>query len=449
MAEQLNQTPSDLVTEPPMAEEAQAPAPSSELFGRLEKGKTSQEMFGVQSEATQRLAETERQIIEKEQPFLEDAMKSMKDRIRPAEDFVPTRENAGDLTALFGLLAVTAFMSGGDGKYSATAGLKNLSGAMDGYSKGKKDLFSQELRNWEKNFQATKDWNDRQYADYKMALDTYIKNPSLGISMFKQAGAKEPDGLLNALINRGELKKVVDTAAQRVKQLGQAEERLNEIKMKAMMKGEAAPRAARITAEVDKSFREAEFGLNMFSQIEQKLADPNVAKSLNNTRFLRSLLETPKELTPIERYVRTTFYQQLPKDAQELVTLIANVRNSYYRQISGQAVTGGEAARNFFAVIQPSDNTTEIANKIRISKPRFADTLQSAIEDYEITPERANRYRGLIEQARGVTQPSAPAAGGARQKPTLQEFLVRARPENPKATDKELTDYYNRTYGVR
>jgi hypothetical protein len=188
----------------------------------------------------------------------------------------------------------------------------------------------------------------------------------------------------------------------------------------------------------------------MFGQIEQKLADPKVAKALNNTRFLRSLLETPKELTPVERYIRTTFYQQLPKDAQELVTLIANVRNAYYRQISGQAVTGGEAARNFFAVIQPSDNTTEIANKIRVSKPRFADTLQSAIEDYEITPERANRYRTLITQARGVqttTTAAPPAAGGARPKPTLQEFLTRARPENPRATDQELTDYYNRTYG--
>jgi len=446
MAEQLNQAPSELVKEPPMSEGAR---PTDELFTRLEQGETSEDVFGVQTEATRQLAETERQILEKEQPFLAETVKVMKERMRPTDDFVPTRENAGDLTALFGLLAVTTFMSGGSGKYSGMASLNNLAGAMDGYRKGKKDLFTQEMKSWEKNFQASKDWNDRQYTDYKMALDTYIKNPVLGMAMFKEAGAKEPDGLLNALINRGELQKVVNTAAQRVKQLGQAESRINEIKMKALMKGEAAPKAARLTAEVDKSFREAEFGLNMFGQIEQKLADPAVAKSLNNTRFLRSLLETPKELTPVERYIRTTFYQQLPKDAQELVTLIANVRNAYYRQISGQAVTGGEAARNFFAVIQPSDNTTEIANKIRVSKPRFADTLQSAIEDYEITPERANRYRTLITQARGAQTTTAPGAGGARPKPTLQEFLTRARPQNPNTSDEELTAYYNRTYGVQ
>lgn len=446
MAEQLNQAPSELIKEPPGTE---PPRPAEELFTRLEKGQTSEDVFGVQTEATQRLFETEREIAQKEQPFLQEALTSMKDRLRPAEDFVPTRENVGDLTALFGLLAVTTFMSGGSGKYSGMATLNNLSGAMEGYRRGKKDLFAQELKNWEKNFAATKDWNDRQYADYKMALDTYIKNPALGMAMFKEAGAKEPDGLVNALINRGEIRKVVETAAQRVKQLGQAEQRLNEIEMKALLKGKTEPKGARVTAEVDKGLREAEFGLTMFNQIEAKLADPKVAKALDNSRFLRSLLETPKELTPVERYVRTTFYQQLPKEAQELVTLLASVRNSYYRQISGQAVTGGEAARNFFAVIQPSDNTGEIANKIRVSKPRYADTLLSAVDDYELTPQRAERYRQLAAQAGGGSQPTAAPSAGAPRTPTREEFIKAAKPLNPTLTDAQIGAEYDKKYGAK
>jgi|688.fasta_scaffold311335_2 hypothetical protein len=446
MAEQLNQAPSELIKEPPGTE---APRPADDLFTRLEQGQTSEDVFGVQTEATKRLFETEREIAQKEQPFLQEALTSMKDRLRPAEDFVPTRENVGDLTALFGLLAVTTFMSGGNGKYSGMASLNNLSGAMDGYRRGKKDLFAQELKNWEKNFQVTKDWNDRQYADYKMALDTYIKNPALGMAMFKEAGAKEPDGLVNALINRGEIRKVVETAAQRVKQLGQAEQRLNEIEMKALLKGKAEPKGARVTAEVDKGLREAEFGLTMFNQIEAKLADPKVAKALDNSRFLRSLLETPKELTPVERYVRTTFYQQLPKEAQELVTLLASVRNSYYRQISGQAVTGGEAARNFFAVIQPSDNTGEIANKIRVSKPRYADTLLSAVDDYDLTPERAERYRQLAAQAGGGSQPTAAPSAGAPRTPTREEFIKAAKPLNPTLTDAQIGAEYDKKYGAK
>jgi hypothetical protein len=445
MAEQLNQAPSELIKEPPGTE---PPRPAEELFTRLEKGQTSEDVFGVQTEATQRLFETEREIAQKEQPFLEESLKSMKDRLRPAEDFVPTRENVGDLTALFGLLAVTTFMSGGSGKYSGMASLNNLSGAMDGYRKGKKDLFAQELKNWEKNFQATKDWNDRQYADYKLALDTYIKNPVMGMAMFKEAGAKEPDGLVNALINRGEIKKVVETAAQRVKQLGQAEQRLNEIEMKALLKGKAEPKGTRVTAEVDKSLREAEFGLTMFNQIEQKLSDPKIVAALDKSRFLRSLLETPKEATSLEKYFRTTVYQQLPREAQELVTLLANVRNAYYRQTSGQAVTGGEAARNFFAVVQPTDNASELLNKIKIARPRYADTLLSAVDDYELTPQRSERYRQLASPYSTGGGGTAGGVGGTRT-PTREEFIKAAKPLNPSMTDAQISAEYDRRYGSK
>jgi len=444
MAEQLNEAPSALVTEPPMSEGAR---PSDELFTRLEQGETSEDVFGVQTEATRQLADTERQILEKEQPFLEETVRAMKERMRPTDDFIPTRENAGDLTALFGLLAVTTFMSGGSGKYSGMASLNNLAGAMDGYKKGKKDLFNQEMKSWEKNFQASKDWNDRQYADYKMALDTYIKNPVLGMAMFKEAGAKEPDGLLNALINRGELQKVVNTAAQRVKQLGQAESRINEIKMRAMMKGEAAPKGARITAVIDKELREAEFGLKTFTKIEQMLSNPKIAKALEDTRLLRTLLETPKELFPIEKYVRTSLYQQLPEEAQQLVTMLATVRNAYYRQMSGQAVTGSEAARNFFGVVQPSDNPKQIITKIRTAKPQYVSVLDSAVQDYDLTPERSERYRQLIAQS-GVAGGGGADAGG-RPKPSRQQFLEAARAANPGFTDEQINAEYDKRYGAK
>lgn len=36
---------------------------------------------------------------------------------------------------------------------------------------------------------------------------------------------------------------------------------------------------------------------------------------------------------------------------------------------------------------------------------------------------------------------------GAKAKPTLQEFLTKAKAANPNATDKDLTDYYNKKYG--
>jgi hypothetical protein len=40
-----------------------------------------------------------------------------------------------------------------------------------------------------------------------------------------------------------------------------------------------------------------------------------------------------------------------------------------------------------------------------------------------------------------------PASGGSR--PTLQQFLEKAKPLNPTKTDQELIDHYNITYGAR
>jgi hypothetical protein len=49
---------------------------------------------------------------------------------------------------------------------------------------------------------------------------------------------------------------------------------------------------------------------------------------------------------------------------------------------------------------------------------------------------------------RGAATPAAPAAGAA---PTLEQFLAAARrvPQNAGATDQQLTDFWNRTYGGR
>ena len=49
--------------------------------------------------------------------------------------------------------------------------------------------------------------------------------------------------------------------------------------------------------------------------------------------------------------------------------------------------------------------------------------------------------------AQGVMPAAAPAAPSAAQVPSLEEFLAAARPQNPDASDAELTAYYNANYG--
>jgi hypothetical protein len=153
----------------------------------------------------------------------------------------------------------------------------------------------------------------------------------------------------------------------------------------------------KITADIEKRLHQSEDGLRAVNKIEKILSNSKAATALDNSQFLRSLLETPKELGSMEKYAKSKVYQNLPQESQDLITYIVKIRNDYYKQNSGQAVTGGEAARNFFAVVQPSDNTNILLNKIRNQKGQYTETLSAGIEDYKMPPSRKARLRALVE----------------------------------------------------
>jgi hypothetical protein len=69
-------------------------------------------------------------------------------------------------------------------------------------------------------------------------------------------------------------------------------------------------------------------------------------------------------------------------------------------------------------------------------------------EDLAYTPPTgaAGGARGRAAPS-AAAQPATPAPAAA--KPTLQEFLVKARPAHPNASDADLRTYYDRTYGGR
>jgi hypothetical protein len=203
--------------------------------------------------------------------------------------------------------------------------------------------------------------------------------------------------------------------------------------------GDSGGGETKITAEIDKRLNQSEVGLKTSNQIETILSNPKAAKALDNSQFLRSLLETPKELGSVEKYIKSNVYQNLPKESQDLVTLIVKMRNDYYRQTSGQAVTGGEAARNFFAVVQPSDNTATILNKIKTQKSQYTDALEAGIDDYKMPASRKARLKSLVESSKAEKAPAEetskeqkrPAGVPENAKPAPDGFYYAPDPSRP------------------
>jgi len=66
--------------------------------------------------------------------------------------FVPTKETAGDMAQLFALINIAGFSMGAGGKQNAQAAMAGMNGMMEGYQKGRSDLYKKEKDIFETNF---------------------------------------------------------------------------------------------------------------------------------------------------------------------------------------------------------------------------------------------------------------------------------------------------------
>lgn len=58
--------------------------------------------------------------------------------------FIPTRETAGDMAQLFALINIAGFALGSGGKQNAQAAMSAMNGMLEGYQKGRSDLYKKE-----------------------------------------------------------------------------------------------------------------------------------------------------------------------------------------------------------------------------------------------------------------------------------------------------------------
>lgn len=359
-------------------------------FGALEETRARREKAQAETKAEEEFA-TKRGA----------AYQDYERTIQPRPLFEPSQfdaEAAGKsatLTALVGAIA---------GAVSARAALKSMEGFTRGARQGRADLYNTELKSFEQNLKA---WEDNaKVARQKLVdvIDLLGSNRTAALTKAKELDPLLQDGVALAKARQGnfvESFKILDSGIKAVQQA-----KLEAFK--AAQKG--AGGAIRMTAEPAKAFREAEYGLDKALKIEQKLADPTVRQKLDSSGYLRLLLESPKEMTVVQKFINQTAFRNLPKEAQELVVDLADIRNAYYKGISGSAVTGSEAARNFFAVVQPSDNSSEILLKLKGIKSGHARVLENTITDYE-TPEATKvRVRAML----GRLTPEQPAAGAGQ-----------------------------------
>ena len=96
----------------------------------------------LQKEATELSSMPERQTLKQTQESLKDAA------------FIPTKDNAEDIATFFSLMGIVGMAIGGGGKDNAYAAMAGMNGMLEGYKKGRADIYKRERDMFEKNFKA-------------------------------------------------------------------------------------------------------------------------------------------------------------------------------------------------------------------------------------------------------------------------------------------------------
>lgn len=110
-----------------------------------------------------------------------------------AAPFVPTRDNAQSLAAIFMLTNIAGFAMGAGGKRNAQAAMSGMNGMLEGYQRGRQDLYRKEKDAFDTNIKQLKTRYDMLDRQLKEALETYKTDKQAGLQQaeiaYAQAGA--------------------------------------------------------------------------------------------------------------------------------------------------------------------------------------------------------------------------------------------------------------------
>ena len=408
---------------------------------------TRNEMANIrqqQADLLQQESESKRYISEQEQQVAEYKAKGQADIARqeseqarqisksvdafreknPAPELSPTKDNVESLSTLFGLIGVIGMAMGGAGKQSATASLNAMGGMMKGWQQGRADLWKREVQEFDKNMLTWKakldDAMKKAEAAYKVLPYNRAEAESrlnevivtLGSGVLKEKnrlqGFEPAYKMLENLHKDSEFVMKESGVERRHQESITANKELELMREKAA--AERAEDAARQKLMDD--VRKRQLG-----PIDKKGAEPKNLKPpakiiegyIANTQLKTDVediakdLKNPKLQEQIKKYRAEAFLTEegkilnqiisgdIPTELRQFLTKIRDVRNNYYLNISGKAVTGGEALRNYGVVPQPGDSAEVMMDKLRGMSKRIGDQVSGIqqlfkLPDIQLTP---------------------------------------------------------------
>jgi len=198
----------------------------------LQKGLTEAE--GDIAKATQAQAETrEAGKLKAQQGFgtaEKGAMQQYQQKLQdePIPAFVPTKDNAQDLAGLFSLVNVIGMIAG---KGDARLALQSMNGMLEGYQKGRGDLYKKEATEFDKNFKSMIKKHEEFRKEMEDAIKLATTDKEAGMQAAELAAVKAGSDIVRAQLRKGDLVgayKLVDETQKGVGEAVKAESQIRE-----------------------------------------------------------------------------------------------------------------------------------------------------------------------------------------------------------------------------
>jgi len=171
----------------------------------------------LQKEATELAGMPERQTLKQTQESLKDAA------------FIPTKDSAQDIATIFSLMGIVGMAIGGGGKDNAYAAMAGMNGMLEGYKRGRADVYKRERDMFDKNFKALQTKVQIARDELADAVMLKTKNFEAGRVAEEVAIAKTGSSVLEAKLKKQGSLEALKTLDGMFADLGTLDKKINDL----------------------------------------------------------------------------------------------------------------------------------------------------------------------------------------------------------------------------
>ena len=317
---------------------------------------------------------------EAKKPLEEQLMAQGKERPYPA----PNKENIKEFASMFSVLSALTFAVGGKGRGAGMAGLAALNGAMEGYNKGRKDLFDMNMKEF-----------DKKLAEYKTSLEATrdalrIVSDRAGLrtkeGLAALADAKLNDqGIIAAELEKGKIGKVLKDIDKRLAIVNQQQMQSDRMKHQEEM------------ARLRRDLKEDSGGQPSKDERDRIVMRESI---LSRIPKLMDLVEQQQQSLGLKTLLNEQVISRLDVEGVPIRSALAQMDADYRFSKGGKALT---------------KNENEILAGVTDWRGKKADAIMAQLEslyDYVQTDQNIYRqlYPGYMGRLESAAQPTTPSA---------------------------------------